>query len=98
MLRSFIIYLSQAGWAQNIVTHWGLAWRVASRFVAGTNLEDALRVVAELNSRKINATLDQLGEHTSTPEEAQQAADVIIATIEKIAQSGVRANVSIKLT
>jgi proline dehydrogenase len=98
MLRSFIIYLSQAAWAQKIVTHWGIAWRVASRFVAGTNLADALRVVKELNARKINATLDQLGEHTSTPEEAQGAADIIMNVIDEIAKSGVCANVSLKLT
>jgi proline dehydrogenase len=98
MLRSFIIYLSQAAWAQKIVTQWGIAWRVASRFVAGTNLADALRVVKELNARKINATLDQLGEHTSTPEEAQGAADIIMNVIDEIARSGVCANVSLKLT
>lgn len=98
MLRSFLIYLSKAAWAQNLVTHWGFAWRAASRFIAGNELADAIRVVKELNTRNINATLDQLGEHTSTPEEAQQAADSILATLDEIASSGVRANVSIKLT
>ncbi len=98
MLRSFLIYLSKAAWAQNLVTHWSFAWNAASRFIAGNELSDAIRVVKELNSRGINATLDQLGEHTSTPEEAQQAADKILTTLDEIAASGVRANVSIKLT
>lgn len=98
MLRLFLIYLSKAAWAQNMVTHWGFAWRAASRFVAGSDLADAIRVVKDLNSRGINATLDQLGEHTSTPEEAQQATDKILTTLDEIDMSGVRANVSIKLT
>jgi proline dehydrogenase len=99
MLRSFLIYLSKAAWAQKLVTRWGFAWRTASRFVAGTVLEDAIRVVKELNARGINATLDHLGEHTSTPEEAQQATDDIFATLDALGvDPALRSNVSIKLT
>src|SRR5689334_7529888 len=99
MLRSFLIYLSKAPWAQNLVTSWGFAWRAASRFVAGTKLSDAMRVVHELNGKGINATLDHLGEHTNTPEEAQQAADDIFATLDALgADPSARGNVSIKLT
>ncbi|MDD2923258.1 MAG: proline dehydrogenase family protein [Anaerolineales bacterium] len=99
MLRSFLIYLSKAAWAQNLVTHWSFAWRTASRFIAGTKLEEAMRVVKELNAKGINATLDHLGEHTNTPEEAQQAADDIFATLDALgADSAARCNVSIKLT
>jgi proline dehydrogenase len=98
MLRSFFIYLSKAAWAQSLVTKWGFAWRMASRFVAGENMADAERVVKELNAKGINATLDQLGEHTSTPDEANRAADGIIAILEDLDKSGIRSNVSIKLT
>lgn len=99
MLRSFLIYLSKAAWAQNLVTGWSFAWRTASRFVAGTKLEDAMRVVHELNAKGINVTLDHLGEHTNTPEEAQQATDDIFATLDALgADANARGNVSIKLT
>lgn len=98
MLRSILIYLSKAAWAQNLVTHWGFAWRAASRFVPGTRLADAVGAVRQLNAKNINATLDHLGEHTSTPDEAQQAADEILATLDEIGRTGIRANVSIKLT
>ncbi len=99
MLRSFLIYLSKAAWAQNLVTNWSFAWRTASRFIAGTKLTDAMRVVKELNAKGINATLDHLGEHTSTPEESQQATDDIFATLDALGtDSTARGNVSIKLT
>ncbi len=78
--------------------NWSFAWRTASRFVAGTQLEDAVRAVRELNTQGINVTLDHLGEHTTTPEEAQQAADDIFSTLEELGKSGACANVSIKLT
>lgn len=98
MLRSFLIYLSKAGWARNMVTHWAFAWRAASRFVAGDKLEDGIRAVQRLNERGINATLDHLGEHTTNPDEAQQSTEDILGALEAISTAGVRANVSIKLT
>jgi len=98
MLRSFLIYLSKATWAQNIVSNWGFAWRMASRFVAGTKVEDALVVIRELNAKGINVTLDHLGEHTSKPEEASEATEEILNTLDEIKKSNLCANVSIKLT
>lgn len=98
MLRSFLIYLSKAAWAQKLMTSWGIAWRVASRFVAGVTVEEAIRAIRELNENCITATLDQLGEHTSTSEEADRATEGILRVLDEIENAGVRANVSIKLT
>jgi len=98
MLRSFLIYLSKAAWAQNLVTGWGFAWHTASRFVAGTKIEDAIRAVRELNAKGINVTLDHLGEHTSKPEEASEATNEILNSLDEVKKSDVCANVSIKLT
>jgi len=98
MLRSFLIYLSKAAWAQRLVTGWKFAWRAASRFVAGNTIEDAINVVRELNANGINATLDHLGENTSTRAEAIKAADDIIELLDQVNAGGVRANVSVKLT
>ncbi|MCX6036944.1 MAG: proline dehydrogenase, partial [Chloroflexi bacterium] len=70
MLRSFLIYLSKATWAQRLVVGWKFAWQIASRFVAGTTIGDAINAVRELNANGINATLDHLGESTSTRAEA----------------------------
>jgi proline dehydrogenase len=98
MLRSFLIYLSKADWAQRLVTRWKFAWRAASRFVAGEKIEDAIRAVRELNARGINATLDHLGEHTSTLAEAKQATEDILEVINQISYCDMRSNVSIKLT
>lgn len=98
MLRSVLIYLSRVAWAQRLLTGWPFAWRVASRFVAGSTIQDAIRVVRELNARGINATLDHLGESTTTLEEASRAADDILALLDEMQRAGVRANLSVKLT
>ena len=98
MLRSFLIYLSKATWAQRWVTGWKFAWRAASRFVAGSTIDDAIGVVKDLNAKGINATLDHLGESTTTPEEAVKATDDILELLDRLSKVEVRANVSIKLT
>lgn len=98
MLRSLFIYLSKAAWARNIVTRWKFAWRAASRFVAGEKLEDAIRAVQILNQKGINATLDHLGEHTTNIDESVRATQDILVILDGIANSGVKSNVSIKLT
>jgi len=98
MLRSFLIYLSKATWAQKLVTNWKFAWNTASRFVAGTQVGDAVNAIRELNVRGINVTVDHLGEHTSRPEEASDATQAILKTLDELDKAGVRANISIKLT
>jgi len=98
MLRAFFIYLSKAAWARRIVTNWRVAWQAASRFVAGEKLDDGIAVVKKLNENGIQATLDQLGEHTTTAEDAEKATQGILQILEAIDSENVRSNVSIKLT
>jgi proline dehydrogenase len=98
MLRSSLIYLSKASWARRVVVSWSVARQVASRFIAGETLADAIRVVRELNQKGINATLDHLGEHTSSPEIARRSTQDVLDMFAAIRESGVRSNVSIKLT
>jgi proline dehydrogenase len=98
MLRSFFIYLSKAAWAQKLITSWGFAWRMASRFVVGETCADAIREIRVLNEKGINVTLDHLGEHTSSVEEADHATEDVLAILNEIDKAGVRANVSVKLS
>jgi proline dehydrogenase len=71
--------------------------RVAAPY-AGETLDDARRVVAELNAAGIRATLDVLGEDVSRPEEAEAIARAYHEALEAIAAESLDANVSIKLT
>jgi proline dehydrogenase len=98
MLRSFLIYLSKATWAQRLISDWQFAWRVASRFVAGNSIQEAVIVVRELNGKGINVTLDHLGEGTTTREEAFRATEDILELLDQIELADLRANVSVKLT
>ncbi len=98
MLRALLLYLSKAGWARKLVTRWRVAWRVASRFVAGETLGDAVQAVKELNRRGYNVTLDHLGEYTSDEAAARKATEDVVAALETIHAYQLRSGISIKLT
>jgi proline dehydrogenase len=72
--------------------------RVAARYVAGATLEDALRVVGELNRQGAMATIDLLGEEVSERDKALAAVDEYLRVFAAIQERGLDSNVSIKLT
>ncbi len=72
--------------------------RVASRYVAGEKLEDALAVVERLAAEGAMATLDLLGEEVSERSKAAAAADEYVRMLDAIAARGLPSNVSIKLS
>jgi len=98
MLRTPLLYLSNAGWSRQLITHFGVARRTARRFVAGETPDDAIAAIRALNSQGINATLDHLGESVTNQSEATRAADDYVHVLGRIHDAGVRANVSVKLT
>lgn len=98
MLRSLILFLSESKRAQGLVKDWGLARRIARRFVAGETLSEALEVARALSKRGLTTTLAHLGEHVATEREAVESRDAIIQLLRAIGESNLPANVSVKLT
>lgn len=98
MLRVILIYLSQAGWARKIVQRMPFAQKMASRFVAGETLDEAIRVVKALNLKGINTTLDHLGENVYSQADAVKAAEEILGILDRLKIEGVASGVSIKLS
>ncbi len=98
MFRSFFLYLSGAGTARKLLIALPFATRVTRRFVAGETLDDAIRVVRTLNAKGILASLDHLGENVHTEADANRAAGEYVELLDRIAQTGIKSNVSLKLT
>jgi proline dehydrogenase len=90
--------LSQEPRLREMTVHNGMMRSMARRFVAGEDLQDAIRVVRQINSRGMTVTLDHLGENVSTEAEAASAADDYCRMLDAIAEAGVDSNVSLKLT
>ena len=75
-----------------------LARRFSSRFVAGSDLGQALAVSRDLNKDGITVTLDHLCESISSLDEAAEARNVYMVTLSAIHEGGVEGNVSLKLS
>lgn len=97
LARKAIMSLAQNRTIRDIATRHGMKLG-AARFVAGEDLSSALQVVAELNRAGIWATLDHLGEFVADPTEARGAAAACVEVLEGIQRTGVRCNISVKLT
>jgi len=98
MLRSTFLWLSERRGLFEFVKRNGLARQFSARFVAGETLDEALTAARDLNARNITASLDLLGESVTTREASAGARDAAIEILDRIQASGVRANLSLKLT
>jgi proline dehydrogenase len=98
MLRASFLYLSHRRGLQRLVTRQRFTASLAYRFVAGDRLDDAVRVMRELNRRGWPGSLDHLGENVSEERTARLACEDYLAAFERIAAERLDANVSVKLT
>ncbi len=75
-----------------------LVKRFALRYIAGEELDDAIRVVRMINSKKMMATMDVLGENVSKREESLTAVRECEEVLHSINRNHLDSNLSIKLT
>lgn len=95
LLRDFFIHLSENQLLNSAAKKYGLKLGAQS-VVAGTNIEETIASIKELNAHKISCTVDNLGEFVSTEEEATKAKEQILAVIDAIHENGVDAHISLK--
>ncbi|MBK6767395.1 MAG: hypothetical protein IPG71_14225 [bacterium] len=76
----------------------GLIRVVASKYIAGEKLDDAVRVVKGLNARGMKATIDVLGEFVSDPAQAAHDIEAYIKLFDAIVEHKIETGVSVKLT
>lgn len=97
-MRALLLFLSR----QRHLRHWmetsSLARRLASRFVAGDRLQDALHAGRRMNAEGIYLTLDHLGENVTSLDEAAASRDAYLRALEEIHRQQIQAGVSIKPT
>jgi proline dehydrogenase len=72
--------------------------RISEHYIAGEELDDALRVVLELNAEGKLATLDVLGEEVTDPKEARAIAGAYREAIDAFKRGSLDSNISVKPT
>src|SRR6266542_2075473 len=71
---------------------------IASRYVAGETIEDAVRAVRQLNAEGALATLDVLGEDVTRISETEETIGEYRRALDAIAENRLDSNISVKLT
>ncbi|RME83447.1 MAG: proline dehydrogenase [Caldilineae bacterium] len=98
MLRHSFIALSHSGAMQRFVTGFPPARRMARRFVAGEERDEALSVIRALNQAGLLATVDFLGEHVTEREAARANAGEYLTLLDELARHDLQAGISLKLS
>jgi proline dehydrogenase len=75
-----------------------LVWRFSQRYIAGTGLDDAYRTVRDLNTANCTATIDVLGEDSTSVEQVEAATDLYLEAIRGIQSRTLRCGLSVKLS
>ena len=98
MLRALFLSLSESRRLRTAAESSSIGHKLSGRFVAGTQVEDALRVTQAVNQAGMTVSVDNLGESVTNPDEARHSAQLYHQMLDEIAARGLKANVSLKLT
>ena len=75
-----------------------VVWQLSQRYIAGKDLDGAYRTVRALNDIGCSATIDVLGEDSTTVAEVDTARDLYLEALAGIAERGLDCNASVKLS
>src|ERR1700686_5754877 len=98
MLRAFFVRLSENPSLRNFAERSSLGRRISGRFVAGTEIADAVRATQAVNRAGMSVSIDNLGENVTNPDEARLSAQLYHQILDAIVANQLNANISLKLT
>lgn len=96
--RTALLYLSRHHSLKDFFAKFPGFKQVTHRFIAGENIDDAIKAILELNKLGVTATFDHLGESTTSKAEAEADVREYLRVLDRIDATGVNSNVSVKLT
>jgi proline dehydrogenase len=95
MLRTLFVRLSENQTLRGFAERSALGRRVSGRFVAGTEIADAVRATQAVNKAGMSVSIDNLGENVTNPDEARHSARLYEEILDAIVASQLNANVSL---
>jgi len=96
--RSALIYLSRREGLKDFATRFRPFKKLTTRFVAGETVDEAVRMIRQINADGATASFDHLNEFVANEQEAEQEVLAYLRILARIEETGIRSNVSIKLT
>lgn len=95
IVKDFFMSLSENRTLNLVAQKYGLKFG-AQNVVAGTNIDEVIKSIKELNKHGISCTVDNLGEFVFEKSAALDAKSKILAVIERIHEEKVDAHISLK--
>lgn len=98
LTRSALLFLARQEGLKDFATRFSLFKKMTTRFVAGEDIEEAVAAIRELNSHGCTASFDHLNESVANAAETEEEVREYKRILARIDETGIRSNVSIKLT
>lgn len=96
--RSALIWLSGQEGLKDFATRFKFFKKLTTRFVAGETIDEVVPYIREINAENCTASFDHLNESVDNPDEANKEVEEYLRILQKIEETRIRSNVSIKLT
>jgi proline dehydrogenase len=96
--RSTLLFLAKREGLKDFATRFKPFRRMTERFIAGEDIATAVNAIRELNARGCTATFDHLNEGVTSAAETEGEVREYKRVLAAIDESGIKSNVSIKLT
>lgn len=96
--RSALLYLSEREGLKDFAARFKLFKKLTIRFVAGENIDEAVAAIRLINQKGCTASFDHLNESVKNEAEAQAETEEYLAVLADIDETGIKSNVSIKLS
>src|SRR5215210_6578286 len=96
--RNALLFLSRREGLKDFATRFRPFRKMTERFVAGETLEEAIEAIRRVNEIGCTASFDHLNESVARPEETEAEVREYLEILARIDGTGIRSNVSIKLT
>ena len=98
MVRGLLLWAAGNPRLERTITENPILSKATHRFIAGERLDEALETAAQLNTHGIGGILDLLGEGVTDLAGADKAVEQYVEAAEAIADRGLDATISIKLS
>lgn len=96
--RSALLYLARHEGLKDFAVRFRPFKRMTKRFVAGEDIEEAIAAILEINKLGCTASFDHLNESVANEAETKEEVREYLNILSRIDETGIRSNVSIKLT
>ena len=98
IVRGLLLRGSRSRWLREHAPGFWFVRRTATRFMPGETVDDALAAARQLQAHGIGTLLTYLGENISEAAEAERVTEHYLSVLDRIRDSGLHAELSVKLT